>query len=156
MTNKPRTDAEKRKDLRAKIDAAEQRNEARGLAEQAKAAVQLAALEDVTPKAEETIPDIAERAAVESMAARRRSTSMFDIGLEAGTILSLDRDASVKCTVTGPWEVEFGGERLSLSKAALKAINALGFEWPAANGWAHWTFNGRALRDIVTDHLNSA
>ena len=122
--------------------------------EQAKAALRLAAVEDVTPRVEETIPDIGERAAVASMAARRRSTSMFDIGLELGTVLALDRDASVTCSVTGPWEVEFQGERLSLSASALKAIRGLGFEWPAANGWAHWTFNGRTLRDMVTDHLD--
>ncbi len=122
--------------------------------QQAKAALRLAALQDVTPRTEETIPDIAERAAVASMAARRRSTSMFDIGLEAGTVLTLDRDSNVRCTITGPWEVEYEGERLSLSASALKAIRGLGFEWPAANGWAHWTYNGRSLRDIVTDHLD--
>src|SRR5690242_17095285 len=80
---------------------------------------------------DEVIPDVAERAAVESMAMRRRQTSMFDIGLEPGTTLSLDKDSKVTCTVTGPWEVEFAGERLSLSAAALKAINGLGYEWPA-------------------------
>src|SRR5262245_3109540 len=47
--------------------------------EQAKAALQLAAIEEVTPSTEQTIPDLSERAAVESMAFRRRSTSMFDI-----------------------------------------------------------------------------
>jgi len=124
--------------------------------EQAKAALRLAALEDVTPRKEDVIPDVSERAAVEGMAQRRRSTSMFDIGLETGSVLVLDKDPTVTCTVTGPWEVEFGGERLSLSKAALRAINGLGFEWPAANGWAHWTHVGRPLRDHVTDYLDHA
>jgi hypothetical protein len=80
---------------------------------------------------------------------------MFDIGLEVGTVLGLDKEPNLTCVVTGPWEFEFGGERLSLSKAALKAINGLGFEWPAANGWAHWTYGGRSLRDLVTDHLDN-
>ncbi len=72
-----------------------------------------------------------------------------------GTVgITLDRDASITCTVTGPWEVEFGGERMSLSKSALKAINSTGLSWPAANGWAHWTFNGQSLRDMVTAHLS--
>lgn len=123
--------------------------------EQAKAALQLAAIEEVTPSTEQTIPDLSERAAVESMALRRRSTSMFDIGLEVGTVLTLDRDPSITCTVTGPWEVEFLDEaHLSLSKSALKAINSTGLSWPAANGWAHWTFNGQPLRDMVTAHLS--
>lgn len=122
--------------------------------EQAKAAVLLAAIEEVTPRTEETIPDVAERAAVEGMAARRRRTSMFDIGLSAGTVLSLDREPNVTCVVTGPWEVQYAEHRTSLSRAALLAINSLGFEWPAANGWAHWTYGGRALRDLVTDHLD--
>lgn len=122
--------------------------------EQAKAALQLAAIADVTPTTEQTIPELSERAAVESMAARRRSTSMFDIGLEAGMVLTLDRDPTITCTITGPSEVEFLGERMSLSKAAVTAINATGLAWPAANGWAHWTFNGQSLRDMVTAHLS--
>ena len=122
--------------------------------EQAVAALRLAAIEDVTPRRDDVIPDLGERAAVESMAMRRRQTSMFDIGLEAGTTLSLDLDPRVTCTVTGPREVEFAGERLSLSAAALRAINGLGNDWPAANGWAHWTYNDRRLRDHVTEHLD--
>jgi hypothetical protein len=122
-------------------------------AEQAKAALQLAAIEDVTPRVEETSPDPSERAAVVSMAARRRSTSIYDLGIEAGSTLQLDRDPTITCTVTGPWEVDYLGQRTSLSKAALLALNSMGLEWPSANGWAHWTYTGRPLRDLVTDHL---
>ncbi len=121
--------------------------------EQAKAAVQLAAVEEVTPAEAEIIPDEGDRAAVERMSLRRRKTSMFDIGIAKGTILLLDRDPTVTCVVADPWSVDYKGENLSLSAAAVRAISELGYEWPSANGWALWTFEGRPLRDIVTDYL---
>ncbi len=123
--------------------------------EQAIAALKLAAIEDVTPQIDEVIPDSTERQAVERMSNRRRNTSMFDIGLSVGTALQLDRDPSVSCTIVGPWEIEFNGEKTSLSAAALQALNHLGFDWTSANGWAHWTFECRPLRAIVDSHLGN-
>ncbi len=121
--------------------------------ERARSALMLGAIEDVTPGVEEVIPDIAERAAVENMARRRRRTSLTDIGLEPGRTLTLDRDESVTCVIVDDWQVRFSDQVMSLSAAAREAINSCGYDWPSANGWQHWMADGRRLNDLVTAHL---
>lgn len=121
--------------------------------ERARAALMLAAIEEVTPGVEEIIPDATERAAVANMAKRRRNTSLIDIGLEPGRILTLDRDESVTCEIVDEWQVRFEGHVMSLSAAAREAINSCGYDWPSANGWQHWMVDGRRLRELVNDHL---
>jgi len=121
--------------------------------ERAKSALMIAALEDVTPTIDEVVPDAAERAAVESVARQRRNTSLFDIGLTAGDTLLLDRDPNTTCEVADPWRVRFKGEVMTPSKSAHQALQALGYNWPSANGWLHWTWQDRPLRAHVDDHL---
>lgn len=120
---------------------------------QAKAALQLAAIEDVTPSIEEVIPDPVERDAAQRMSRKRRSVTLFDVGLPVGTALTLDRAPEKACIVVGPGEVEFDGARMSPSAAALQALNELGYVWPTANGWAHWTYDGRPIRELAIDFL---
>ena len=122
--------------------------------ERAKSALRLGAIEDVTPGVEQIIPDVAERAAVANMAKRRRQTSLADIGLRPGTTLVLDRDETHTCEVVDEWQVKYQEQIMSPSAAALIAINACGYDWPSANGWQHWTHDGRPLKDWVTDHLS--
>jgi len=121
--------------------------------ERARSALMLAALEDVTPGVEEVIPDATERAAVVSMAKRRRTTSLADIGVQPGRILTLDRDESITCEIVDDWQVRFNGQVMSLSAAARDAINSCGYDWPSANGWQHWLVDGRRLRELVNEHL---
>jgi len=122
--------------------------------ERARSALMLGALEDVTPGVEDIIPDKAERAAVESIAKRRRNTTLSDLGIHPGEFLILDRDEGTTCEVVDGLNVLYDGRTMSLSKAAVTAINSLGYDWPSANGWQHWTFQGRPLRDHVTDYLD--
>ena len=121
--------------------------------ERAKSALQLGALEDVTPGVEEVIPDSTERAAVENIARQRRHTRLSDIGIQPNDILVLDSDDATTCEVVDDLNVRYSNEVMSLSRAAKNALNELGYDWPSANGWRHWTFQGRPLRDHVTEFL---
>lgn len=121
--------------------------------ERAKSAIRWGAIEEVTPSLEEVVPDAAERAAIDNMASRRRKTTLADLGIQPGETLVLDRDPNSTCEVIDRLRVRFRGDVTSLSAAALAALHALGYDWPAANGWAHWTWRGRPLRDHVTDFL---
>jgi hypothetical protein len=45
---------------------------------------------------------------------------------------------------------------MSLSAAALLALRDVGYDWPSANGWAHWTYQDKPLIDLVNEHLAAA
>jgi len=121
--------------------------------ERVRSALRLAELEDVTPEADDIIPDRADRVAVENTARRKRNTTLNDIGIMPGEVLVLDRDQDTTCEVVNHRQVLFCGETMSLSKSAHQALTALGYDWPAANGWAIWTYGGRRLAELVDDHV---
>ena len=51
------------------------------------------------------------------------------------------------CTVIAQSEVQFEGERHSLSSAALIATNRMGFEWKSIAGPMNWKYEGEVLTD---------
>jgi hypothetical protein len=111
------------------------------------AALQLAARREIRLGDEvfETAEDKADVAA-----AKRRSRFQFSmVGIAPGMVLKLYKDPNVTCTtVDDRNQVNFDGQVTSLSDAALLAVKALGFDWPAASGPWEWTFNGRRLDEI--------
>lgn len=84
---------------------------------------------------------------VEDARRRRESASFTAIGIPIGAELTFSKDPAVLCEVSGPKKVLFGGEQLSVSAAALKALRELGYDWRTVNGWAYWTFEGQLLAD---------
>lgn len=98
------------------------------------------------PETSETASEV--RAEVE--AAKRRGKFKFSmIGIKPGTELQLERDKTIICrTVDEDNHVEYLGEELSISRAALQAMQSLGFEWDNVSGpWA-WTYQGKRLDDM--------
>src|ERR1019366_9390249 len=62
-----------------------------------------------------------------------------------GDVLVLWRDESLQAKVMVDGKVEFQGETLSLSLAALKALHQLGYKTPSASGPEYWVFDGELL-----------
>lgn len=123
--------------------------------ERVRSAVMLAAIQEVTPGAEEVIPDVVERAAVAEVARRKRRTSLADIGIVPGEMLVFDKDESRRCTVLDEWNVDLDGEERSLSRSALMVLHQMGYEWPSANGWDFWTYGGRKLSELVNEYVET-
>ena len=104
----------------------------------------------------ENLPDTTETASevkAEVEAAKRRGKFKFSmIGIKPGTELQLERDKTIICrTVDENNQVEYLGEVLSLSRAAVRAVNSIGLEWDAVSGpWA-WTYQGKRLDDMRRD-----
>ncbi|MCP2207456.1 GIY-YIG nuclease family protein [Bradyrhizobium diazoefficiens] len=101
----------------------------------------------------EGLPDIKETASemkAEVEAAKRRARFRLEmIGIKPGTELQLEKSPSITCkTLDENNQVEFGGEKLSLSRAALKAINSLGYNWDAVSGPWEWMYQGKRLDEI--------
>jgi hypothetical protein len=65
-----------------------------------------------------------------------------------GTQLTLSRDEDVHAVVVNNNEVEYQGQVMSLSKAALEALQKLGFTSKDVSGPNYWTYDGRTLNEI--------
>ncbi len=103
---------------------------------------------DVTPK-----KDIAEDdegiEALERKVSKRRVYKFSDAHVNIGDILSYAKDDSISATVVSENKIEFEGEALSLSKAALKLLHREGYTWKQANGWVYWMKDGETLSERI-------
>ena len=86
--------------------------------------------------------------AVQSDRKKRSAISLVAIGILPGTRLSLSRDESIYATVVDGNKVEFDGQIMSLSAAALLALHSLGYQTPAASGSDYWMVDGDTLDEI--------
>lgn len=94
MTDTPRTDAEKREDLRARIDAAGQRNEVRGLAGQARAAAD-GALDFVKANPLKSVAAVAAGALLIGALTRPGRRTGRKAGIRMGTLAAVAADAAL-------------------------------------------------------------
>lgn len=92
-------------------------------------------------------PDIdkEEQDALEKTKARRPRLRLEAIGIKPGDTLYFSRDEAKTALVVDGGKVEFGGELLSLSAAALKILSSMGYRTPAASGSDYWMFDGELL-----------
>ena len=103
---------------------------------------------DVTPK-EDIAEDEESIEALERTVAKRRSYSFSDAHVNVGDVLTYSKDDAVIATVVADKKVEFEGEIVSLSKAALTLLHREGYKWKQANGWAFWMKDGETLSERV-------
>lgn len=108
------------------------------------AALKLTGGKDVTPK-EDVAKDDEGIEALERTVAKRKSSSFSDAHVYVGDLLIYARDESVSATVVADKKIDFEGEAISLSKAALILLQRAGYKWKQANGWAYWMKDGETL-----------
>lgn len=65
-----------------------------------------------------------------------------------GALLTFTRDNAITCAVMSATSVNFDGEELSLTGAAIKALEKQGTVWKAVQGPAMWEYEGETLVDI--------
>ncbi len=106
-------------------------------------AISIGEFREVTPGVTEI--DKEEQDALEKAKARRPRLKLDALGIKAGDVLTCSRDAAITATVVEGGKVDFQGEVLSLSAAALKALRGLGYSTPAASGSEYWMFDGELL-----------
>jgi hypothetical protein len=114
----------------------------------AQAALELAALEDVTPREEiiDEFPEDAERGLIRET--NRRVLPTFpQYQIPLGSTLHLTKDSSITATVDGERSVSYNGESMSLSAAALQGLRQLGYNWKSAHGAAYWEYEGETVWD---------
>lgn len=70
------------------------------------------------------------------------------VGIKKGSVLKFSKDESITCTVLDNLNVLFAGKKMSLSKAALKALRDSGYNWSSASGPINWEYEGEKLKKI--------
>jgi hypothetical protein len=116
--------------------------------QRAQAALELAALEDVTPREEiiDDFPEDAERGLIRETN-RRVLPTFSQYQIRTGSTMHLTKDSSITATVDGERTVSFNGESMSLSAAALQGLRQLGYNWKSAHGAAYWEYEGETIWD---------
>jgi hypothetical protein len=121
-------------------------------------AISIGEFKEVTPGATEI--DKEDQEALAKAKARQPNIKLEALGIEPGAILTCSRDEKITATVVAGNKVDFNGEVLSLSAAALKALHSLGYSTPAVSGPWYWMFEGELLAErrqrIEAEKFNDA
>ena len=115
-------------------------------ADQAKAALEIASGEDVTPK-DDVVENESDRAALN----RERNRNRFNfaqVGIEPGEILEFKKDPSITAKVIENDQIEFRGAKTSLSPAALIIVQEMGYKWTKIAGPQFWMYKGKTLYEL--------
>ncbi len=115
--------------------------------ERVASALKLSRGEDVTPK-EDIFEDRDDERALNVARERRGRFNFRVVDIPAGAILTHVKDENVTCEVLDDRRVRFENEEMSLSKAALMAVNKMGYTWKAVSGPMYWEYEGRTLDEI--------
>jgi len=117
------------------------------------AALKLTKGKDVTPKSD-IAEDAESIAALERTVGKRKTYTFNDAEVVIGDMLTYSKDESITAKVVADKKIEFEGEVVSLSKAALILLHREGYTWKQANGWGYWMKDGETLGERVERFAN--
>lgn len=106
-------------------------------------AISIGEFTEVTPGLSDV--DKEEQEALEKIKARRPRIRLEALGIKAGDVVTFSRDESITATVVDGGRIIYNSEVLSLSAAALKVLQSLGYKTPSASGSEYWMFDGELL-----------
>ncbi len=110
--------------------------------ERVASALKLAALREIT--VEDVIDDEA-RAAIKETIERRSPFNFAIVNVPIGATLVHTGDEAATCQVVNSKQVEFEGELVSLSDAALRVYHRLGKNWKTVSGPTSWLYENEML-----------
>jgi hypothetical protein len=116
-------------------------------ANQVREAIQLAELKDVTPRADVVVDASDVQALQKAVATEERRTRLkfTELEIPIGSLLSFAKDGGITCAVVADGRVQFEGQVLSPSAAALIVVRRMGYQWTAVSGSDYWEFEGETL-----------
>jgi hypothetical protein len=112
-----------------------------------KAIIELVALKDVSPSDAEQAITPAQRLEINAVRSSEPRT-LSGLGIAPGTVLTFTKDETITCQVVGDRTVEFRGDVMSLSRAAINAVQSLGYKWQTVAGFNYWALGGVKLSDM--------
>lgn len=117
-------------------------------ADLAKAIIELVAEQEIAFTDAEQSIDAGERKEIEERRKRREIRTFPSLNVPIGSELTFAKDENITCVVSDARKVNFRGEQLSPSAAALIIVNEMGYDWKAVSGMEYWMFDGVRLCDI--------
>jgi hypothetical protein len=78
----------------------------------------------------------------------KKRCNLESLGITPDTILTFKKDANITCRVLEGNKIEFRGEEMSLSKAALTIVNEMGYAWTTIAGPQFWMYNSKTLNEL--------
>lgn len=107
-------------------------------------ALSIGSFKEVTPGRADIDP--VEVKAMEKVKEQRRARiNLAALGIQVGDELVLSRDENIKAVVLDGNKISYQGEILSLSAAALKALQEMGYRSTSVSGSDYWMFEGELL-----------
>jgi hypothetical protein len=113
----------------------------------AKVILELLVLEDVTPRDDASL-DTEGKDALEKASRLGGRYNMEKYGIPNGSVLEYTSDTSITCTVVDGKTVEFLGELVSISRAAVLANAARGGSATTLSGPLWWLYEGETLASL--------
>ncbi len=114
--------------------------------ERVASALRLAEIENVTPR-QDYVETKEDQLALDKAKERRGAFNFSMVNIPIGSVLTFSRDQEITCKVLDNKNVEFEGERTSLSSSALAIFHRIGYEWKAVAGTDYWQYDGETLTE---------
>lgn len=105
------------------------------------------AIEDVTPN-DDFNSDSEDREALEKATRRGSRFDLFKYTIPVGATLEFTSDRSITCTVVDATTVDYQGQQVSISRAAVLANQARGGKSTGLTGPIWWLYGGETLASI--------
>lgn len=118
--------------------------------EKAKALLSMVPGKDVTPN-----KDVVDNKIDQEALDKSRNKNRFhfaSVGIEPGEILEFKKDKSIIAKVLENDKIEFRGQVMSLSPAALIVIHEMGYEWTKIAGPQFWCYKGKTLYELSSSN----
>lgn len=109
-----------------------------------RSALEIGMIEDVTPQAD-IIESADDQTALDKARVRTGLFNFKMVDIPPGSVLTFVKNEAITCEVVNKSEVTFEDETLSISAAALRVINSLGYNWTKISGPQHWKFGDETL-----------
>lgn len=114
----------------------------------AKAIIELVAIAPVEYTDEEQDIDAKERAEIEQTRTRREIRTFKSLNVPLGAQLTFTKDDAFTCTVVSDRKVQFEGQTMSATAAALAVVRQMGYDWKTVNGMEYWAYRGVKLSSL--------
>jgi len=114
----------------------------------AKAIIELVAIAPVEYSDEEQDIDAKERAEIDQTRTRREVRTFKSLNVPVGAQLTFTKDDAITCTVFNDRKVQFEGQTMSVTAAALAVVHAMGYDWKTVNGMEYWAYKGVKLSSL--------
>lgn len=116
--------------------------------DRAKAIIELVAIDEIELSDAEQDIDVRERQEISDLRTRREVRTFDSLNIPVGSELTFIKDEAITCRVTEARKVDFRGQIMSPSAAALRVVQEMGYTWKAVSGMDYWQYLGTRLCDL--------